>query len=405
MADTKHLNVNALKLEGDLSNVEKHGGSMTPPLSDKQTPPIKQTIVVKLGTSVLTGGTLKLDRAHMVELVRQCAHLRRYGHKVIIVTSGAIAAGREHLDYPELPKTMASKQLLAAVGQSRLIQEWESLFGIYGLHVGQMLLTRADLDDRERYLNARDMLIALLDNGIIPVVNENDAVATTEIKVGDNDNLSALVGILGGADKLLLLTDQPGLFTADPRNNPDAELIREVHTIDETLRKLAGGSAGGLGTGGMATKLQAADVARRAGIEVIIAAGSRPDVISDLASGESVGTRFLPLDTPLESRKRWILAGPPPAGDIVIDAGAAKAVLERGSSLLSKGITEVKGIFERGEVARIFDTNGVFLARGICRYSSHDMAMIVGKHSQDIYKVLGYEYGPVAIHRDDLVVI
>ncbi len=213
------------------------------------------------------------------------------------------------------------------------------------------------------------------------------------------------MGILGGADKLLLLTDQPGLFTADPRNNPDAELIREVHTIDETLRKLAGGSVGGLGTGGMATKLQAADVARRAGIEVIIAAGSRPDVISDLASGESVGTRFLPLDTPLESRKRWILAGPPPAGDIVIDTGAAKAVLERGSSLLSKGISEVKGAFERGEVARIFDTNGVLLARGICRYSSRDMAMIVGKHSQEIYKVLGYEYGPVAIHRDDLVVI
>ncbi|NBI55848.1 glutamate 5-kinase [Photobacterium alginatilyticum] len=362
-------------------------------------------MVVKLGTSVLTGGTLQLDRAHMVELVRQCASLRRQGHKVIMVTSGAIAAGREHLGYPELPKTMASKQLLAAVGQSRLIQEWESLFGIYGLHVGQMLLTRADLDDRERYLNARDMIVALLDNGIIPVVNENDAVATTEIKVGDNDNLSALVGILASADKLLLLTDQPGLFTADPRNNPDAELIREVHTIDETLHKLAGGSVGGLGTGGMATKLQAADVARRAGIEVIIAAGSRPDVIADLVRGESVGTRFLPLESPLESRKRWILAGPPPAGDIVIDDGAAIAVQQRGSSLLSKGITEVKGQFERGEVTRIFNTKGVLLARGICRYSSKDMAKIAGKHSQDIYQVLGYEYGPVAVHRDDLVVI
>ncbi|KPA52674.1 glutamate 5-kinase [Photobacterium lucens] len=364
-----------------------------------------QTIVVKLGTSVLTGGTLKLDRAHMVELVRQCAMLRRQGHKVIIVTSGAIAAGREHLGYPELPKTMASKQLLAAVGQGRLIQEWETLFGIYGINIGQMLLTRADLNDRERYLNARDMIVALLDNGIVPVVNENDAVATTEIKVGDNDNLSALVGILGGADKLLLMTDQPGLFTADPRSNPDAELIREVHTIDETLRKLAGGSVGGLGTGGMATKLQAADVARRAGIEVIIAAGRRPDVIIELAEGKSVGTRFLPLESPLESRKRWILAGPPPAGDIVIDDGAVTAVQQRGSSLLAKGITMVKGDFERGEVVRIFDKDNNLLARGICRYSSVDMAKIAGKHSQDIHQVLGYEYGHVAIHRDDMVVI
>ncbi|PSV28699.1 MULTISPECIES: glutamate 5-kinase [unclassified Photobacterium] len=364
-----------------------------------------QTIVVKLGTSVLTGGTLKLDRAHMVELVRQCAMLRRQGHKIIIVTSGAIAAGREHLGYPELPKTMASKQLLAAVGQGRLIQEWEILFGIYGINIGQMLLTRADLNDRERYLNARDMLVALLDNGIVPVVNENDAVATTEIKVGDNDNLSALVGILGGADKLLLMTDQPGLFTADPRSNPDAELIREVHTIDETLRKLAGGTVGGLGTGGMATKLQAADVARRAGIEVIIAAGRRPDVIIDLAEGKSVGTRFLPLESPLESRKRWILAGPPPAGDIVIDDGAVIAVQQRGSSLLAKGITMVKGDFERGEVVRIFDKQNNLLARGICRYSSVDMAKIAGKHSQEIHLVLGYEHGHVAIHRDDMVVI
>ncbi|OEE90575.1 glutamate 5-kinase, partial [Enterovibrio norvegicus FF-162] len=282
----------------------------------------RQTIVVKLGTSVLTGGSTKIDRAHLVELVRQCAKLIRLGHQVIVVTSGAIAAGRQHLNHPDLPNTIANKQMLAAVGQSRLIQEWESLFAIYGINIGQMLLTRADLDDRERYLNARDMLQALLDNHIVPVVNENDAVATAEIKVGDNDNLSALVAILAEADKLLLLTDQPGLFTADPRNNPDAELIREVHTIDETLHKLAGGSVSGLGTGGMATKLQAADVARRAGIEVTIAAGSRPEVIQHLVEGKPAGTRFLPLASPLESRKRWILAGPPPAGDIIIDQGA-----------------------------------------------------------------------------------
>ena len=243
-----------------------------------------QTIVVKLGTSVLTGGTLEINKARMVDLVRQCAELKNQGHQIVIVSSGAIAAGREHLGYPALPNSMASKQLLAAVGQSRLIQVWESLFELYGIKIGQMLLTRADLKDRERFLNARDTINALIDHGIVPVVNENDAVATTEIKVGDNDNLSALVGILCGADKLLLLTDQSGLFTADPRKNPDAELIREVKTIDETLRKIAGGSGTTLGTGGMATKLQAADIARRTGIEVVIAAGSSPNVIVDTLS-------------------------------------------------------------------------------------------------------------------------
>ncbi len=363
------------------------------------------TIVVKLGTSVLTGGTQKIDRAHMVELVRQCAALQRRGHQVVIVSSGAIAAGREHLQYPDLANTIANKQMLAAVGQSRLIQEWEHLFSIYGLNVGQMLLTRADLDDRERYLNARDMIQTLLDNGIIPVVNENDAVATSEIKVGDNDNLSALVAILAGADQLLLLTDQLGLFTADPRNNPDAELIREVHTIDDTLHKLAGGSGTNLGTGGMATKLQAADVARRAGIEVTIAAGSRPDVITDIAAGNAVGTRFLPLESPLESRKRWILGGPAIHGSIVIDEGAVQAVTSRGSSLLATGIVNVDGQFARGEVIHVNTGNGQTIARGISRYSSEDLSKISGKHSQDIAATLGYEYGPAAIHRDDMVII
>ncbi|MEZ8105324.1 glutamate 5-kinase [Vibrio clamense] len=364
-----------------------------------------KTVVVKLGTSVLTGGTLALDRAHMVELVRQCAELKKQGHSIVMVSSGAIAAGREHLGYPALPNSMASKQLLAAVGQSQLIQAWESLFAIYGLKIGQMLLTRADLDDRERFLNARDTINALVDHDIIPIVNENDAVATNEIKVGDNDNLSALVGILCGADKLLLLTDQRGLFTADPRSNPNAELIREVTTIDETLRKIAGGSGSTLGTGGMATKLQAADIARRAGIEVIIAAGSAENVIFDSLSDEPQGTRFLPLAEALENRKRWILAGPAASGDIVIDDGAVSAVVEKGSSLLAKGVVEVSGQFARGEVARVTNTKGQLIARGISSYSNQDLAKIVGKHSKDIGLILGYDYGSEVIHRDDLVVI
>ena len=363
----------------------------------------KKTIVVKLGTSVLTSGTARLDRAHMVELVRQCALLHKQGHDIIVVTSGAIAAGREHLGAPDIPPTMANKQMLAAVGQSQLIYTWQSLFNIYGLNVGQMLLTRADLDDRERYLNARDTLHTLLEHGIIPVINENDAVATAEIKVGDNDNLSALAAILGNANVLMLLTDQAGLFTADPRNNPDAKLIEVVDTIDDELRLLAGGSVGGLGTGGMATKLQAAEIACRAGIDVVIAAGVAENVIIRIANGEKVGTLFTSNITPLESRKRWILAGPPPAGVITIDDGAVAAVKKQGSSLLPKGITLVSGVFKRGDVVQVHSLSDRLLGRGICRYTSAELTAIAGCHSADIERKLGYGCGAVAIHRDDLV--
>ena len=362
-----------------------------------------QTLVVKLGTSVLTGGSRRLNRAHMVELVRQCAQQHAAGHRIVIVTSGAIAAGREHLGYPELPPTIASKQLLAAVGQSRLIQLWEQLFSIYGIHVGQMLLTRADLEDRERFLNARDMMRALLDNHIVPVINENDAVATAEIKVGDNDNLSALAAMLAGADKLLLLTDQQGLYTADPRSNPDAQLISDVHVIDDDLRALAGGAVSGLGTGGMFTKLQAADVACRAGIDTIIAAGSRAGVVVDVIAGNPVGTLFHAQQTPLENRKRWIF-GAPPAGEITVDDGALAAILERGSSLLPKGIRDVSGNFSRGEVIRIRSLSGRDVAHGVSRYNSDALRMIASHHSQQISEILGYEYGPVAVHRDDMIV-
>lgn len=362
-----------------------------------------QTLVVKLGTSVLTGGSRSLNRAHIVELVRQCAQLHAAGHRIVIVTSGAIAAGREHLGYPQLPATIASKQLLAAVGQSRLIQLWEQLFSIYGIHIGQMLLTRADMEDRERFLNARDTLHALLDNQIVPVINENDAVATSEIKVGDNDNLSALVAILADAHKLLLLTDQPGLFTADPRHHPEAELIEDVYGIDDALRAIAGDSVSGLGTGGMSTKLQAADVACRAGIDTIIAAGNRPGVIADVINNLAVGTRFHAQPSPLENRKRWIF-GAPPAGEITIDEGATQAIMQKGSSLLPKGIKTVMGDFSRGEVIRIRSSEGRDIAHGVSRYNSDALRIIAGKHSQQIDALLGYEYGPVAVHRDDMII-
>lgn len=365
----------------------------------------KKTIVVKLGTSVLTSGTAKIDRAHMVELVRQCAQLYKQGHDIIVVTSGAIAAGREHLGAPELPPTMANKQMLAAVGQSQLIFIWQSLFNIYGLNVGQMLLTRADLDDRERFLNARDTMRALLDNRIVPIINENDAVAIAEIKVGDNDNLSALAAILANADTLMLLTDQQGLFTADPRSNPDAKLIEVVDVIDDELRQLAGGTVGGLGTGGMATKLQAAEIACRSGIDVVIAAGIAEDVVLRVADGKRVGTLFPSHTSPLESRKQWILAGPPPSGVIVIDDGAVNAIKAKGSSLLPKGITQVSTTFKRGDIVQLHSLQGKLLGRGICRYTSDELTAIAGCHSCDIEIKLGYGYGAVAIHRDDLVLL
>ena len=314
-------------------------------------------------------------------------------------------AGRERLGAPQLPDTVTTKQMLAAVGQSRLMLEWERFFEIYGIHVGQILLTRADVEDRRRFLNAQDTLQALLKQRIVPVINENDAVATAEIKVGDNDNLSALVAVLAEADLLLLLTDQPGLFTADPRTNSDAQLIPEVKAIDKTLLEMASDSISGLGVGGMTTKLQAADVARRAGADVVIASGHTPNVISRIADGEAVGTRFPALETPLESRKRWIFAGPTPAGSLLIDDGAAQALRDQGRSLLPAGITAVIGDFQRGDTVSIKTPGQTELARGIARYSSLELQQIRGHHSNQIADRLGYAYGPVAVHRNDLILV
>ena len=364
-----------------------------------------KTIVVKLGTSVLTSGTTKLDRAHMVELVRQCALLQNQGHQIIIVTSGAIAAGKEHLGLSDIVPSIANKQMLAAVGQGQLVREWENLFKIYGLHVGQMLLTRADLDDHGRYLNARDTVKTLLKHGIIPIVNENDAVATSEIKVGDNDNLSALVALLADAEQLLLLTDQAGLFTADPRSNPDAQLLVEVDKITDEIHALAGDSVSGLGTGGMATKITSATVAHRGGIEVIIASGHKKNVIIDAVDNKAVGTRFVSAKCRLEARKNWIFAGSSIAGTIIIDAGAEQAIIETGSSLLAKGIIGTVKNFSRGSVVAIANQSGRKIARGIVRYKSPDIEKIKGLHSEQIEACLGFEHGRVVVHRDDLVLL
>ena len=244
-------------------------------------------IVVKIGTSVLTEGTQQLSHSKMVDLARQCAELHRQGYDIIICTSGAIAAGRESLYYPAMPATVAHKQMLAAVGQSKLMMMWERFFDIYGIHIGQILLTHSDVESRHRFLNAQDTLNALIQHRIIPIINENDAVATEEIKIGDNDNLSALVAVLVGADLLILLTDQSGLYSADPNEDPDAKLIMQVDVIDDQLRAVAGKSHSNLGVGGMATKLDAALVARRAGTEVIIASGNGANAISRIIEGKA----------------------------------------------------------------------------------------------------------------------
>ncbi len=361
-------------------------------------------IVVKIGTSVLTGGRQTLDRRHMVELVRQCAELHARGIEIMLCSSGAIAAGRERLDFPALEHTVAHKQMLAAVGQSTLMGVWEELFDIYGIRVGQVLLTGADARNRLSFLNARDTLQALLEHRIAPIVNENDAVATSEIRVGDNDNLSALVTVISEAELLLLLTDQSGLFTSDPVTEQDAELIPEVRAIDATLRSAAGTSSSGLGVGGMMTKLQAADTARRAGADVVIASGHATNVIGRAATRESVGTRFAALQTRLEQRKKHILAGSRSEGRIVIDEGAAGALSLRGSSLLPAGVVAVDGTFRRGDTVVVVGPGGEEVARGITRYGAEEMKRIAGLQSSSIEERLGYAYGPVAIHRNDMIV-
>jgi glutamate 5-kinase len=365
-----------------------------------------QRIVVKLGTSTLTAGTAQLSLPRMVELARQMAQLHSAGSEVILVTSGAIAAGRERLSSRQLPKDIPAKQMLAAVGQPRLMAIYEQLFGLYSLTVAQVLLTRSDLADRRRYLNSRNTLAALLAQRIIPIINENDTVATEEIRVGDNDNLSALVANLVEADWLILLTDQPGLFTADPRQNPAAELVREVSgpEIPEDLWRAAGGSASGMGTGGMYTKLQAVDLARRSGAQVIIACGSEPNVLSRLVVGEALGTRFHSLASALEGRKRFILADRRAPGLLVVDEGAALA-LRRGGSLLPVGVTGVHGKFERGDTVRVAGPDEREIARGLVNYATGDLKRIQGIQSEAIEPTLGFFYGDEVIHRNNMVLL
>lgn len=363
-------------------------------------------LVIKLGSSTLTAGTSRLSSPRLVDIARQVSSLVRNEHEIILVSSGAMAAGKERLNYPRLPNEIPAKQMLAAVGQLRLMALYEQVFGLYELTIAQVLLTRADLANRRRYLNSRNTLTALLAQGVIPIVNENDTVATEEIRVGDNDNLSALVANLLDADTLIMLTDQPGLFTADPRRDSQAQLITDIAEpeIPDTLWKAAGGTSTDVGTGGMVTKLQAADLARRSGTMVVIAPGDAPDVILRIAGEERIGTRFHPTATAIESRKRYILAGGQAQGAVTIDAGAEQA-LRKGGSLLAVGLTDVESNFERGDPVSILSSKGREIARGIVNYTSADLSRILGQKSDKIEATLGFYYGDEVIHHNNLVLL
>ena len=280
-----------------------------------------QTVVVKLGTSTLTDGTGRLSRPRMVDLIRQIVALQAEGYRMVLVSSGAVVAGRELLGQPSVPNHLPAKQMLSAVGQSYLMQVYGTLFGLYDTHIGQVLLTHRDISHRTSYLNARDTLSTLLDYGIVPVVNENDTVAVEEIKVGDNDALSAQIAVLLSASLLIILTDQNGLYDRDPRFDADAHLIARVDVIDERIRALGGESVSGLGVGGMATKIQAAQLATRSGTRVVIANGKTPDVLLRIMRGEELGTTFMPTLGHIENRKRWLLTERP-AGRLIVDGGA-----------------------------------------------------------------------------------
>jgi glutamate 5-kinase len=363
-------------------------------------------IVVKLGTSTVTGGGHAPDRTRLTAIVRTFRRLHDAGHQIVLVSSGAVAAGRSLRPDITVGRDVPHKQMLAALGQPALMSLYAELFAAEGLHVAQILLTHADVEHRRRYLNARTTLLGLLDAGVVPVVNENDTLATAEIRVGDNDHLSALIAGLVDSPLLVLLTDQEGLFDADPRRNPDAQLIRDVSEdpMPDRLWQAAGGSVGGLGTGGMLTKLRAAEIARRAGTDTVIANGNDPQMLERLLAGEQVGTRIRAGIAPRDARKRYILAGGRARGSVLVDEGA-EAALTAGRSLLAVGITLAEGDFGRGDTVEVRGASGRLLARGIANYSAAELLRIAGKRSGDIETVLGYHYGAEAIHRNDLVAL
>jgi glutamate 5-kinase len=369
-----------------------------------QHPDVKR-LVVKVGSALVTNEGRGLDLAALQNWSRQIATLIQHGHQIILVSSGAIAEGMQRLNWTIRPTSIHELQAAAAVGQMGLVQAYETSFRQHGLHTAQLLLTHDDLTDRTRYLNALSTLRTLLRLRVVPIINENDTVVTDEIRFGDNDTLGALVANLVEADALIILTDQDGLFTADPRRDATATLVRIAQAGDPALETMAGGAASQLSRGGMLTKILAAKRAARSGAHTIIASGREPDVLIRLARGEAIGTHLEAANMTLPARKTWLadhLQGP---GSLVIDQGAEHALLQEGKSLLPIGVLNVEGDFPRGAAVACLNATGQLIARGLINYSASEARKIMGQPSQHIERILGYIDESELIHRDNLVIL
>lgn len=364
-----------------------------------------QKIVVKVGTSTLTHSNGKLNLEQIEKLVRQLSDLRNRGKDVVLVSSGAVGAGMGKLNMENRPKTIPEKQAVAAVGQGILMHIYEKFFAEYGQSTAQLLLTKADLEHRGRFLNARNTLLTLFGFGVIPIVNENDTVAFEEIRFGDNDTLAALVGTLVDADLIILLTDIDGFYDSNPRENPDARRISVVKTVDESVEKRAGSVGSKFGSGGMVTKISAAGISVNAGIPMVIAGGSEPDVLRRLLDGEDIGSLFLPIEMKPHLRKKWIAFGSHIGGRIRVDAGAKTALTEKGKSLLASGIVGVEGSFHAGDVVEITDADGRVFAKGIINYAADETEKIKGKKSSEISQFVDTKIYDEVIHRDNMTLI
>ncbi len=360
-------------------------------------------IVVKVGSSLVTNEGRGLDEQAISQWGAQIAELRALGKEVVMVSSGAVAEGMKRLGWARRPSAMHELQAAAAVGQMGLAQVYETCFRAHGLGTAQVLLTHEDLADRKRYLNARSTLLALLALGVVPIINENDTVVTDEIKFGDNDTLGALVANLIDADALVILTDQSGLFTADPRRDPQARLLERVVAGDPALEAMAGGAGSSIGRGGMITKVLAARRAASSGAHTVVASGREAQVLVRLARGESIGTQFIAQTPRMAARKQWLADHLQLRGSVRLDAGAARALVAGGRSLLPIGVTEVSGDFERGEAVAIRDPEGREIARGLINYSSSETRLIMRRPSSEIESILGFVEEPELVHRDNLV--
>ncbi|MFL6711900.1 MAG: glutamate 5-kinase [Sulfurifustis sp.] len=359
---------------------------------------------MKIGSALITNAGQGLDRDAIAGWVAQIAKLRAQGIECLVVTSGAVAAGMQRLGRRQRPHALHELQAMAAIGQMSLVQVYESAFQQFGLHAAQVLLIHDDFTNRQRYLNARSTLRTLVDFGVIPIINENDTVATEEIRFSDNDTLAAMVANLVEADLLLILTDQQGLYERDPREHPDAALVTEGNAGDPRLAAMAGGS-GSLGRGGMRTKLGAAEKAAHSGAATVIASGRLPEVILRVLTGEVLGTYLKPAHERLAARKQWLAGQLQVRGRISVDAGAARAIVVGGKSLLPIGVTAVDGEFRRGEIVACVDPQGREIARGLVNYDAAEARRIAGQASERIEGILGYVDEPELIHRDNLVLV